>query len=110
MKRHPSFGPVPDYIDVPGWKTTGRSEVTREDGRRIICVEVEAAEDPHPLHYCANPTIRGNGRRPLTFYDIPRGDTPVQIVYRRRRWRCYAWGIRIYRTSSTADHPRPDPG
>ena len=68
----------------------GSRRAIRDDGRRIICFK--AAEDPHPVQYCLNPDFRGDGRRSLTFHDVPRGDLPVQITYEWRRRRCYACG------------------
>ena len=47
-------------------------------------------QTPEELTGCAGCGVvaTGNGRRRQVFRDVPRGSTPVRVVWSKRRWRC----------------------
>ena len=47
-------------------------------------------QTPEELVGCAGCGVvaTGNGRRRQVFRDVPRGSTPVRVVWSKRRWRC----------------------
>jgi hypothetical protein len=72
-------------VDLDGLLVTA---VEREDGGGgALPVTVESPRTPVRCHGCGVLAV-GHGRVDMGLVDVPSGDRPVRIRWRKRRWRC----------------------
>ena len=71
-----------------------------------VWIVVETTEDVTGCALCGSRAI-GNGRRVVRVRDLPAGDRPVVLVWRKRTWRCPATECQLNCFSEETDAIAP---
>jgi transposase len=61
--------------------------VERDDDEGLLRIVVESPQDPMGCHTCGV-VAESHGRRNVHLVDAPCFDRPVQLIWRKRTWRC----------------------